>query len=58
MKMKIRDAKRSDLPFLRKMLFEAFHWNPDQERPNFQVFTKNPEFSRLLEDWDAMEMKP
>jgi len=49
--MKIRDAKRSDLPFLRKMLFEAFHWNPDQERPQFQVFIENPEFSRLLEDW-------
>jgi len=49
--MKIRDAKPSDLPFLKKMLFEAFHWNPEQERPEFETFMARPEISRLLRNW-------
>ncbi|MEX1071576.1 MAG: GNAT family N-acetyltransferase, partial [Anaerolineales bacterium] len=33
------------------MLFEAFFWRPEQERPSPQLFNKNPEFQKLTRDW-------
>ncbi|MFQ5630191.1 MAG: GNAT family N-acetyltransferase [bacterium] len=49
--MKIRTGKPQDLPFLEQMLFEAFFWHPDQERPVVQEFMQRPEFKKLLMNW-------
>ncbi len=49
--MKIRTGTKEDLPFLKEMLFEAFFWNPDFERPDYKEFLLHPEFSKLLSKW-------
>jgi ribosomal protein S18 acetylase RimI-like enzyme len=49
--VKIRAATAADLPFLERMLFEAFFWDPSQYRPEFEIFKQDPEFGKLLEDW-------
>ena len=48
--MDIRSGTRSDLPFLSRMLLEAFFWNPDAVRPSLELFLRDPQF-RLLENW-------
>lgn len=47
----IREASARDLPFLERMLFEAFFWNPAVERPPFEEFRGDAEFRKLLGDW-------
>ena len=49
--MEIRDATAHDLPFLEEMLFEAFFWRPDADRPEFQEFIKEPQFRTLVSGW-------
>ena len=49
--MKIRKARKTDLPFLKEMLFEAFFWNPDLDRPDYDEFFQQPEFNKLLSGW-------
>jgi len=49
--MKIRNATKTDMPFLKEMLFEAFFWNPEMDRPDFDDFMKHPEFKKLLSSW-------
>ena len=49
--MKIRMATKLDLPYLKEMLFEAFFWNPEMERPNYHEFFTHPEFKKLLAEW-------
>ena len=48
---KIRNGTLKDLPFLEQMLFEAFFWNPNQARPEFKAFFKQPEIRKLLAEW-------
>jgi ribosomal protein S18 acetylase RimI-like enzyme len=33
------------------MLFEAFFWDPNKTKPDFQEFFQHPEFRKLLSDW-------
>ncbi len=49
--MKIRKAINNDLSFLKEMLFEAFHWNREIDRPGFDDFLKNPVIENLLSGW-------
>ena len=49
--MRIRQGTKKDLPFLKEMLFEAFFWNPDLERLDYQEFLQNTEFIKLLSKW-------
>ena len=51
MEIEIRSATAEDLPFLEKMLFEAFFWDPAQYRPAYEAFKQDPEFGKLLADW-------
>ena len=48
---KIRPGTIEDLPFLEKMLYEAFFWDPSAARPGLEAFLQHPEFRRLLADW-------
>jgi GNAT superfamily N-acetyltransferase len=47
----IRSAGAESLPFLERMLFEAFFWDPRAERPAFATFRSNSEFVKLLAGW-------
>lgn len=47
----IRNGTALDLPFLEEMLFEAFFWNSEADRPLFIEARCRPEFSTLLADW-------
>ena len=51
LKMKIRQGGINDLDFVKAMLFEAFFWNPDFERPKKGEFFSQPEFMMLVADW-------
>jgi ribosomal protein S18 acetylase RimI-like enzyme len=47
----LRSGDATDIEFLEEMLFEAFFWDADRERPSFAGFRDDPEFTKLLKDW-------
>ena len=49
--VQLRLGSATDLEFLKEMLFEAFFWDADKERPSFASFGDDPEFTRLLRNW-------
>jgi len=49
--MKTRKGTIKDLSFLKEMLFEAFFWDPDMNRPDFDDFFQHPEFKKFLSGW-------
>ncbi|KAA3614041.1 MAG: GNAT family N-acetyltransferase [Calditrichaeota bacterium] len=49
--MHIRSANLEDLPFIEKMLFEAFFWQPEMKRPVKREFFAQPEIAKLLGNW-------
>ena len=49
--IKIRKGSESDLLFLEKMLFEAFFWNLNVNRPDYREFFHQPEIKKLLSGW-------
>jgi ribosomal protein S18 acetylase RimI-like enzyme len=46
----IRPATEGDLPFLRRMLYEAACWQPG-DRPTSEQVLSAPRVARYLEDW-------
>jgi len=51
-KWMIRSASGTDLPFLRKMLYTAAFWRPNQTSPlTFEEALLPPEISRYVEGW-------
>ncbi len=50
MDISVRTGSRSDLTFLRLMLYEAAYWRPE-ERPPIDMALANPELSKLLSGW-------
>lgn len=58
--MRVRDAhahgdgRALDVAFVERMLFEAFFWRPDAERPSLDAFRdREPEHRKLLRDLGA-----
>jgi len=51
MNLSFRTAQPSDLPFIRKMLYEAAFWRPGQTRPPIESALAAPELAKLLADW-------
>ena len=49
--MNIRAGNQDDLAFLQQMLFEAFFWRPDQDRPDYSEFHRDPAFHKILAGW-------
>ncbi len=47
----LRLATPNDLPFLRKMLFEAAYWRPETPRPDLEEGLSDPELVKILSDW-------
>lgn len=51
MNLLLRDAQQSDIPFLRKMLYEAVFWRAAVNKPSFEEGLAYPEVSKSLADW-------
>ena len=47
----LRRGETSDLPFLEEMLYEAFHWHPERERPDQRVFFEDESTRKYLDHW-------
>ena len=51
MNVLLREFQYSDIPFLRKMLYEAVYWRPTPNKPSFEDGLANPGVSNALVDW-------
>ena len=51
MNILLRDSQHSDIPFLRKMLYEAVFWRATANKPSFEEGVAYPEVSKALADW-------
>ena len=51
MNLLLRDARQSDLQFVREMLYEAVFWRASANKPSFEEGLAYPEVSRALADW-------
>lgn len=51
MKLLLRESYPSDIPFLRKMLYEAVFWRDILHRPSFEEGLAYPDVSKALADW-------
>jgi ribosomal protein S18 acetylase RimI-like enzyme len=51
MNILLRDSQHSDIPFLRKMLYEAVFWRASVNKPSFEEGLAYPEVSKALADW-------
>lgn len=47
----LRRGDIGDMPFLERMLYEAFFWDPAVPRHDMRGFLENPEFGKLLAKW-------
>ena len=47
----LRDAQHSDIPFLRRMLYEAVFWRAAVNKPSFEEGLAYPDVSNALADW-------
>ncbi len=45
---RVRDTGGTDLPVLEAMLFEAFFWRPERERPPLDAFRGDAEFTKWV----------
>ena len=51
MNILLRDSQHSDIPFLRKMLYEAVFWRASVNKPSFEEGLAYPDVSKALADW-------
>lgn len=49
--MILRQVNNEDLLFTKEMLFEAFFWDQNMERPDYKDFFRIPEINKLLTGW-------
>jgi ribosomal protein S18 acetylase RimI-like enzyme len=47
----LRRATHAELPFLRRMLFEAAYWRPGLARPALELGLERPDLVPLLQGW-------
>jgi len=51
MNMLLRKSQRSDILFLKQMLYEAVFWRASNDKPSFEKGIAYPEVSKSLADW-------
>lgn len=51
MTIQLRPSHPTDLPFLRKMLYEAVFWRTSANKPSFAEALALPDVSKALADW-------
>ena len=47
----LREGQPSDIPFLRKMLYEAVFWRASVNKPSFEEGLAYPDVSKALANW-------
>jgi ribosomal protein S18 acetylase RimI-like enzyme len=47
----LRKSQHSDIPFLRRMLYEAVFWRASANKPSFEEGLAYPDVSKSLADW-------
>jgi GNAT superfamily N-acetyltransferase len=52
----LRGSQHSDIPFLRKMLYEAVFWRAGVNKPSFEEGLAYPEVSTALADWGKRDV--
>ncbi len=52
---KYRIGTKSDLPFLKEMLYEAILWNQPENRPSLEEIFSHPDLNKILNDWGNRE---
>jgi ribosomal protein S18 acetylase RimI-like enzyme len=55
MNIHLRESQASDLPFLRKILYEAVFWRASPNKPSFEEGLAFPEVHKCLADWGARD---
>jgi len=55
MNLQLRTSQRTDLPFLRAMLYEAVFWRESADRPPYEIGLAYPDVSKALADWGKRE---
>ena len=51
MDSRLRDSQHSDIPFLRKMIYEAVFWRVTANKPSFAEGVAYPEVRSAIADW-------
>ena len=51
MTLHLRPSQPTDLPFLRKMLYEAVFWRAAANKPSFEEALALPDVNKALADW-------
>ena len=51
MDSRLRDSQHSDIPFLRKMIYEAVFWRVTPNKPSFEEGVAYPEVRSAIADW-------
>jgi ribosomal protein S18 acetylase RimI-like enzyme len=51
MNILLRESQHSDIPFLKKMLYEAVFWRASVNKPSFEEGLAYPGVSNALTDW-------
>jgi ribosomal protein S18 acetylase RimI-like enzyme len=51
MNILLRDSQQSDIPFLRKMLYEAVFWRASANKPSFEEGLAYQDVSKSLAEW-------
>ncbi len=51
MNILLRESQHSDIPFLRKMLYEGVFWRASVNKPSFEEGLAYPDVSKELADW-------
>ena len=55
MNLLLRESQHTDVPFLRKMLYEAVFWRASANKPTFEEGLAYPDVSKSLADWGKRE---
>ena len=55
MNILLRESQPSDIPFLKKILYEAVFWRTSVNKPSFEEGLAYPDVSKSLADWGKRE---
>ncbi len=55
MKIQLKEAENTDLPFLKEMLYEAVFWRDVQNRPSLKEAFSFPDVAKSLADWSERD---
>lgn len=55
MTIQLRDSQASDMPFMKKMLYEAVFWRASDSKPSFEEGLAYPDVGKSLADWGKRE---